>query len=352
MITVAQIGCGYWGPNLLRNFTAQPDAHVKYVVEASPDRRRYVEQNYPRSQAVAELATALADPAVQAVVVATPAASHFDLARRILESGRHVFVEKPLATAVSEVDALDALAQARGLTLMVGHTFLYNPAVLFLRQLIESGGLGRIYYAYSQRLNLGVVRSDVNALWNLAPHDLSIFNFLFGAEPLAVSASGTAYLQTGVEDVVFANLEYPGQIQANVHVSWLDPNKTRKVTLVGSRKMVVYDDVAPRNKVEIFDKGIDSPEAGADPRPFDPPPAAQRLVYRSGKVETPDLPATEPLQAAVRDFLDGIASRRPVRAGAASGRGVVAALEAATRSLREGSRRVVLAETDSTPRLP
>lgn len=351
MITIAQIGCGYWGPNLLRNFSAQSDAHVKYVVEASAERRAYVEQNYPRSRAVDELAIALADPAVQAVVVATPAASHFALARRILESGRHVFVEKPLATAVREVDALDALARARGLTLMVGHTFLYNPAVLFLKQLIDSGGLGRVYYAYSQRLNLGVVRGDVNALWNLAPHDISIFNFLFGAEPLTVSATGTAYLQPGVEDVVFANLEYPGKIQANVHVSWLDPNKIRKVTLVGSRKMVIYDDVAPKNKIEIYDKGIDSPAASANPRPFDPPPAAQSLIYRSGEVETPTLPADEPLRAAVRDFLDGITAGRAVRAGSASGRGVVAALEAATQSLRQGSRRVSLSEVlpPSTP---
>jgi predicted dehydrogenase len=342
MITLAQIGCGYWGPNLLRSFSAQKDAWVKYVVEPSEERRRYVRENYPRTLPVDSIDTVLADPAVQALMVATPAGTHFEIARRGLQAGRHVFVEKPLARSVVEVDQLAAIAAERRLTLMAGHTFLYNPAVLFLKGLVDSGELGRIYYLYSQRLNLGVVRADVNALWNLAPHDVSIFNFLLGAVPLAVSASGTDYLQKGIEDVVFANLEYPGQVSASLHVSWLDPNKVRKVTLVGSRKMAVYDDMAD-HKLVIYDKGIDSLAKDGHPLPFDHPDAG-RLVYRSGDVHLPKIPSVEPLREEAADFLGAIAEGRPPRSDAASGRGVVAALQAASLSLRENSRRVRLDE--------
>lgn len=344
MITLAQIGCGYWGPNLLRNFTALPDAHVKCVVEASADRRRYVSENFPRTSATADLDAVLADPAVQAVLVATPARTHFSLALRALRAGKHVFVEKPLALSVAEVDALSAEAARLGLTLMAGHTFLYNPAVLALKALVDSGELGRIYYLYTQRLNLGVIRSDVNALWNLAPHDISICNFLLGTAPIAVTAHGTAYLQPGIEDVVFANLEYPGHVRASIHVSWLDPNKTRKVTLVGSRKMVVYDDVAD-DKLTIYDKGIDPTPTptGSTPLPFDQP-GAHRLIYRSGKVVIPKISSAEPLHEESKDFIAAIIECRPPRADAASARPVVAALQAAEISLKENSRRVPLAE--------
>ena len=343
MLTLAQIGCGYWGPNLLRNFSAQKGARVKYVVEASEERRRYVRENYPGTEAVDRLEVAVADPEVRAVVVATPAHTHFDLGLRALQGGRHVFIEKPLAMNIAEVDRLDALARERRLTLMVGHTFLYNPAVLALKQLIDSGELGRIYYLYAQRLNLGVVRTDVNALWNLAPHDISIFNFLLGAVPVSVSAHGTDYLQKGVEDLVFAHLEYPGQVSASLQVSWLDPNKVRKVTLVGSRKMVVYDDVAD-DKLVIYDKGIDSPLPPGAAMPFDQSPAGVKLVYRSGDHHVPELPAVEPLSEAARDFVEAIATGHPPRSSADSGRNVVAALQAASLSLKENSRRVSLDE--------
>jgi predicted dehydrogenase len=346
MIQLAQIGCGYWGPNLLRNFSSIPDAAMRFVVEASPDRRRYVEANYPTTAAVAELEPVLQDKSVQGLVIATPARSHFELAARGLTAGKHVFVEKPLAMTVAEVDQLEALARARGLTLMVGHTFLYNPAVLALKALIDAGELGRIYYLYTQRLNLGVVRSDVNALWNLAPHDVSICNFLLGSAPLTASAHGTAYLQTGIEDVVFANFEYPGQVRASVHVSWLDPNKVRKVTLVGSRRMAVYDDVAVE-KLVVYDKGVDSTEIPGQPLPFDKPPADLRLVYRSGASRVQPLPVAEPLRETARDFLAAITSGRPPRADAANGRAVVAALQAASRSLQEDSRRVQLSESSA-----
>lgn len=343
MITLAQIGCGYWGPNLLRNFTAQKNARVKYVVEMSPDRRTYVQKHFPDTQPVDTLEPVLADPEVQALIIATPAGSHFSLALRGLQSGRHVFVEKPLAMSVSEVDALARTAKREKLTILVGHTFLYNPAVLFLKRLIDSGELGRIYYAYAQRLNLGVVRPDVNALWNLAPHDLSIFNYLFSAAPVNIAAHGTAYLQKNIEDVVFANLEYPGRIRASLQVSWLDPNKVRKITLVGSRKMVVYDDVADR-KIAIYDRGIDTSGRYGVSHPFDEPPHIRSLIYRSGKVRFPKISSREPLHEAARDFLRAITKRCPPRSDLASGRSVVAALQAAALSLKENSRQVHLDE--------
>jgi len=347
MITLAQIGCGYWGPNLLRNFSARPDARVKYVVEASDERRRYVCNNHPFTQAVPALETVLGDGAVQALVIATPARTHFDLALRGLNSGRHVFVEKPLAMSVGEVDQLAAVAGRQRLTLMVGHTFLYNPAVLVLKQIIDSGELGAICYLYSQRLNLGVVRSDVNALWNLAPHDISIFNFLLGGPPLAVTAHGTDYLRKGIEDVVFAGLEYKDQVGASLHVSWLDPNKVRRVTLVGSRKMVVYDDIAD-HKLTIFDKGIDTVGNGSNPLPFDKAGMGQ-LVYRSGPSRHPEVPAVEPLQEEAAAFLTAIREGLPPRSDARCGRDVVAALQAASLSLKENSRRVSLGEIVTAP---
>src|SRR5688572_12918688 len=257
MITVAQIGCGYWGPNLLRNLNGLADCRVKYVVDASPDRRAFVTKNYPSVETLPDMRTALGDPGIDAVVIATPAATHAALAAEALVAGKHTFVEKPLAMSTAEVDGLASVAAERRLVLMAGHTFMYNAAVRYLRELVTSGALGDIYYIYTQRLNLGVVRQDVDALWNLAPHDISIVNYLLGAAPESVIATGTDYLQPGIADVVFMQMQYPGKIRASVHVSWLDPNKVRRMTVVGSRKMVVYDDVAD-DKIAIYDKGIDS----------------------------------------------------------------------------------------------
>src|SRR6266403_5389759 len=242
---LAQIGCGYWGPNLLRNFSSLPNCRVKYVVDSSPERRAFVETNFPRTIAVDAVATAFSDPEITGVVIATPAGTHFQLAKEALLAGKHVFVEKPLATRVAEVDELDKLATARDLVVRGGHTFIYNAAVRYVKKLLDAGELGEIRYVYSQRLNLGRIRADIDALWNFAPHDISIVQFWLGnPEPLSVSKQGMAYMQEGIDDVVFLNLEYPGKIIANIHVSWLDPQKVRNMIIVGSRKMVVYDDVA------------------------------------------------------------------------------------------------------------
>ncbi len=328
MLTLAQFGCGYWGPNLLRNFSALPDCSVKYVVDQSPDRRLFVERNFPKTVAIESCDRVLKDSDVDAVVIATPAASHFVLAKQVLDAGKHVFVEKPLATKASEVDELSRYAADRNLVVMVGHTFIYNSAVRYVKQLIDAGELGEIRYIYSQRLNLGRIRADIDALWNFAPHDISIIQYWLGnPEPLSVSRQGMAYMQDGIDDVVFLNLEYPGKIIANIHVSWLDPQKVRKMIVVGSRKMVVYDDVA-ENKIAIYDKGIDKKAILGQNMDFDHPQPLQ-FNYRSGDVLLPQVEFTEPLRVEAEHFVDCILNSRTPLTGADHARTVVSILERA-----------------------
>ena len=330
-VTLAQFGCGYWGPNLLRNFSALPDCRVKYVVEHSAERRAFVVANYPQTIPLDVMETVLADPEVDAVVIATPASTHFDLTKTVLDSGKHVMVEKPMAMTLTDADELTELAAARRRVLMVGHTFLYNDAVAYLRDLVASGDLGQIYYLYAQRLNLGVIRSDVNAMWNLAPHDISIINYILNDQPVSVSATGKAYIQHGIEDVVFMNASFASGVHASVHVSWLDPNKIRQLTVVGSRKMVVYDDIA-NDKITIYDKGIDR---HTQAHPFDDPQPA-RLVHRSGDISLPQIDFKEPMRTEAKHFLDCVRTGQAPRSDGANGRDVVAVLEAGTRSLASG----------------
>lgn len=327
-LVVAQLGCGYWGPNLLRNFSALPGCHVKYTVDASADRRAFVTANFPRTQAVESVDTVFNDPAVNAVIVATPAASHFDLARRALESGKHVFVEKPLATKAAEVDLLGAEAAKRGLVVMAGHTFIYNAAVRHVKKMIDAGELGEVRYIYSQRLNLGRIRSDIDALWNFAPHDISIIQYWLGdAVPSGVFRQGMDYMQKGIDDVVFLNVVYPNKIMANIHVSWLDPQKVRKMIVVGSRKMVVYDDVA-EDKIAIYDKGIDRKAVLGENMDFDNPRSIQ-FNYRSGDILLPQVKFTEPLRAEAEHFLECIRQGKEPMTGIRHARTVVDILERA-----------------------
>ena len=327
-IQLAQYGCGYWGPNLVRNFSQLPECGMKYVVEASADRRAFVEANFPRTRAVATVQEVLDDPAVDGVVIATPAASHFALAKQALLAGKHVFVEKPLATKVAEVDELGRLAEERRLVVMVGHTFIYNSAVRYVRELIQDGELGEIRYVYSQRLNLGRIRSDIDALWNFAPHDISIIQYWLGdPEPVGVTRQGMAYVQEGIEDVVFLNLVYPGKIMANIHVSWLDPQKVRRMIIVGSRKMVVYDDVA-EDKIAIYDKGIDRKAVVGEHMDFDQPPAPE-FSYRSGDILLPEIKFTEPLRVEAGHYVECIRTGRTPITGIRHAREVVGILERA-----------------------
>jgi predicted dehydrogenase len=327
-LVLAQFGCGYWGPNLLRNFSALPNCVVKYVVDSSADRRAFVESNFPGTAAVESGEQVLDDAQVDAVVIATPAETHFALAKRALLAGKHAFVEKPLATRTSEVDELARCAAEQNLVVMAGHTFIYNSAVRYVKALIDAGELGEVRYVYSQRLNLGRIRADIDALWNFAPHDISIIQYwLDNPEPLSVCRQGMAYMQEGIDDVVFLSLKYPNKIIANVHVSWLDPQKVRKMIIVGSRKMVVYDDVA-EDKIAIYDKGIDRKAILGENMDFDQPQPAQ-FNYRSGDILLPQVKFVEPLRVEAEHFADCIRNSREPLTGLSHARTVVSILERA-----------------------
>ena len=325
---MAQLGCGYWGPNLLRNFSGLPNCRVKYVVDASPERRAFVEANFPRTQALKKFGPVLEDPEVTGLVIATPAGTHYQLAREALLAGKHVFVEKPLATKVVEVDELGKIADERGLIVMAGHTFIYNAAVRYVKKLVEAGELGEIRYVYSQRLNLGRIRADIDALWNFAPHDISIIQYWLGdPEPLSVHRLGMDFIQRGIDDVVFLSIVYPQKVIANIHVSWLDPQKVRKMIIVGSRKMVVYDDVA-EDKIAIYDKGIDKKAILGQNMDFDNP-RPEQFSYRSGDILMPQVQFTEPLRSEAEAFVESIRTGKKPATGVPHARNVVSILEQA-----------------------
>lgn len=302
-INIAQIGVGYWGPNLLRNIVANKDCNVSTVVELSEHRREFVSGLYPSVKVTHDIESVINDDDLAAVIIATPVATHYDLALKFLNAGKHVLVEKPMATTSKQVREIGLIAEENDRVAMVGHTFLYNSAVRYVKNLIDSGDLGEIRYIYSQRLNLGRIRNDVDALWNLAPHDISIIQYwLDDPEPISIVRNGIAHIQEGIDDVVFMNIKYPNNIIANIHVSWLDPHKIRKMTIVGSKKMVVYDDIA-ENKIAIYDKGIDRVAILGKQMDFDHPNAFS-FNHRSGDVVLPKIDWKEPLKTEIEHFLD------------------------------------------------
>lgn len=341
-IRFAQVGYGRWGPNLARNLGQLRGVDLVAICDGSPDRLEAAAEAHPGARRVTEFGDVLADGGIDAVVLATPASRHFDMALAALEVGKHVLVEKPLAMNVGECDILAAAAEASDCRLMVGHTFLYNPAVRWLRAYIESGALGSVLYGYSQRLNLGQVRHDVDVMWNLAPHDISILLYLFGAEPKAVSASGHAYLQPGVVDVGFVVLEFAGGLSAHVHVSWLDPRKVRTVTVVGSEKMVVYDDVDAEARIRVYDKGIDMVPAAEHSGASTGSLGEHQARLRSGDLLIPRIDYKEPLRIELEEFVAAITEGREPFTGVGDGRRVVRVLEAIQRSLADSGARVDL----------
>lgn len=321
-VKTAQIGVGYWGPNLLRNLAGNKQCELRWVADLSQERREYVKALYPAAQVTSDIEQILADAEVEAIVISTPVATHYDLTMRALENGKHVLVEKPMATTVKEAEEIERRAKEKGRVAMVGHTFLYNDAVRYVKQLIESGDLGEVRYIYCQRLNLGRIRSDVDALWNFAPHDVSIIQYwLNDLAPLSVTRHGMDYVQPGIEDVVFLNIVYPNRVMANVHVSWLDPHKVRSITVVGSKKMVVYDDVAD-NKIAIYDKGID-PKAVLGKRMDFDNPGYKEFNHRSGDLLMPQINFREPISVEIAHFMDCIQNGTPCLTGPAHAKGVI-----------------------------
>ena len=304
-IKIAQIGVGYWGPNLLRNLVANNNCMVLNVVDLSEKRRNFVQSNYPQISVTDKISDVINNPDIDAVVISTPVATHFDFAIQCLKANKHILVEKPMATSASEVKEIGKLAKERKLVAMVGHTFLYNSAVQYVKKLINNDELGDLQYIYSQRVNLGRIRNDVDALWNLGPHDISIIQFwLDNQEPVSINRYGQSYVQNDIDDVVFLNMIYPQNIMANIHVSWLDPHKIRTMTLVGSKKMVVYDDIAD-DKITIFDKGIDKKAILGQNMDYDDPNTFS-LNHRSGDSFVPNIDWIEPLKSEVSHFLECI----------------------------------------------
>lgn len=335
MINLGLAGVGYWGPNLARNLNNVENAGLEWVCDADRASLKKITAIYPNVKTATDISDMLNATDLDAVVVATPAGTHFDLARRCLEAGKHVLVEKPLAMSSAECDELIDLAESKNLKLMVGHTFLYSPPVLKLKQLVETGEVGDAYYAYSTRVNLGRIRKDVNAMWNLAPHDIAIFLYLFGQTPVSVSAKGITHVQPDIEDVVFMYMDFPGNITAHVHVSWLDPGKVRRLTLVGSKKMVIYDDANADAKIQIYDKGVTKVSNGSA-ESFSSFGEFQ-LLLRAGDVLIPKIAATEPLKVECQHFVDCIISgERPLTDGV-HGKKVVQVLEAAQKSMKSGA---------------
>lgn len=332
-IHIAQVGHGDRGPNLARNFAQLPDADLTYMVDASAEARATASRLYG-CKAVATLEEALADPVVDAVVLATPARTHHALASAALQAGKHVFIEKPLAMSVGEGQAIVDMAAQHERILMVGHVFEYNPAVHYIKHALQAGELGEVYYLYSRRVNLGRVQSDINALWSIAPHDISIAIHLLEQAPEAVSCQGAAWLNGQVEDVIFLTLHFPGNVLCHIHASWLDPSKTREMTVVGSRKMIVYDDVATEGKVRIYDKGAF--------RKGDPIYGEFQYKLHSGDIWIPRIDMQEPLKLECAHFVECIRTgKRPLTDGE-NGLRVVKVLEAGQQSLNNGGIKIAI----------
>ncbi len=308
MIVIGQVGIGYWGPNLLRNLNANTSCKVKLVAESSKERRDYVKSIYPSIKVTNHFDDLLNDNEINSIVISTPVNTHFDFTMKALRSGKNVLVEKPMATDSNQINKIHELAVKKKLVAMVGHTFLFNEAVRYVKKIIDSGTLGEIRYIYSQRLNLGRIRSDVDALWNLAPHDISIVQYwLDEPDPIKISRHGIDYVQKGISDVVFMNIQYPKNIMVNIHVSWLDPHKVRKMTIVGSKKMIVYDDIA-ENKITIYDKGIDPIAVLGKDMDFDNPHSIA-FNHRSGDVYQPKIQWIEPLKTEIDHFINCIVKK-------------------------------------------
>ncbi|HEV8194402.1 MAG TPA: Gfo/Idh/MocA family oxidoreductase [Ktedonobacterales bacterium] len=321
------IGYGYWGPQLVRNLDRLAMGEVVYVADLSPERRQMARMEFPSVDVTDDVQTVLQSD-VDAVIVATPIRTHYKLARAALEAGKHVFVEKPLAATVAEAEELYALSEQVGRVLMVGHTFVYNPAVDKLRQIMQSGELGQLYYIDAIRVNLGLFQRDINVMWDLAPHDLSILDYLLDMRPQSVSAHGSAFIRQGIHDVVYMTLRYPSGLLAHIHLSWLNPSKVRRFTVVGEDKMVVYDDVEATEKVRIYNRGVDAPGHTSTFGEF-------QLSYRYGEIVSPHIQWSEPLSLECRHFAQAITEGIPSRSGGREGLRVVRVLEAADRSLAD-----------------
>jgi predicted dehydrogenase len=334
-IAVAVVGAGYWGPNLVRNFRSLPGFQVKAVCDTDPDRLNRMRQLYPEVDTVTDFDSLAKDDSLGAIAIATPVSRHYDLGKRSLEAGKHVFIEKPMASSAAECRDLIGLAEKNGLTLMVGHTFIYTSAVRKIKEIVSGDDFGELYYISSRRLNLGLFQKDINVAWDLAPHDISIILYIMGQMPASVNCQGKAHITQGIEDVTNMSLNFGNGGFATIHSSWLDPNKIRVMTIVGSKMMIVYDDTEPLEKIKIYDKRVEVPPHYDSFGEF-------QYSYHYGDMHAPYLQQSEPLKDECQHFYDCITTKAKPDSSGLEGLQVIEILEAASQSLKNGGAEVAI----------
>jgi len=326
-LNIGVVGLGYWGPNLARNFDSLADCHLKTVCDLSEERLKHITALYPSATGESDFEKLLQDPELDAIVIATAVRTHYPLAKASLLAGKHTLIEKPLASSSEQCEELVSIAREKGLILMVSHTFLYSPAIRKIKEIVDSGDIGDIRYICSRRLNLGIFQNDINVAWDLAPHDLSIILHILGDRPLFVNCQGSAHITPGIEDVTTMSLQFSNQRSAIIQSSWLDPRKVREMTIVGSERMILYDDVALQEKIKIFDARVEKP-------PHYDTFAEFHYAYHHGDIHIPSIKQEEPLKNECQHFVDSIRNDRAPLTCGSNGSEVVRILEAASQSLK------------------
>jgi len=340
-LNIAVVGCGYWGPNLIRNFNQLPECNMKVCCDLDEEKLKRMKSLYPSIETTSDLDQILADQSIDAVAIATPVYTHKDIGVKCLEQRKHILIEKPLASSSVECKQLIEAAEKNGRVLMVGHTFEYTSAVNKANEIVESGELGNIYYISCTRVNLGLFQPDINVIWDLAPHDISIILYILREFPVSINAQGKAHFKEDIEDVATMTLNFPNGTIAFIHNSWLDPDKIRKITIVGSKKMLVYDDISQNEKIKIFDKGVEAP-------PYYDSYAEFHFSYRYGDIYTPRLNQYEPLRRECEHFIECIREGKTPRSDGYSGLRIVSILEAANKSCRNDGCQIKLTNSDAS----
>lgn len=333
MLNIAIVGCGYWGPNIIRNFNSLKECRVKAICDLNEDRLAHMQTLYPEAETTTNYDQLINDSEIDAIAIATPVHQHFKLAQKSLKAGKHTLIEKPMASSVAECQQLKEFAEQHNLTLMVGHTFLYSQPVRRIKEIVSSGDLGDLLYISASRLNLGLFQPDINVAWDLAPHDISIILYIMDSVPLSVNCQGKAHMKEGIEDVTNMTIDFSNNGFATIKSSWLDPNKIRRMTFVGSNKMLVYNDIEPNEKVKIFDKRVEKPPHYDTFGEF-------QHSYHYGDIHSPYIKQDEPLKVECQHFLDCIKTGDTPLSGAQESLRVVQILEAASESLKNGGGKV------------
>ena len=338
-LNIGVVGCGYWGPNLIRNFHSLGDAHVKMACDADTKRLAHMQSLYPGVEVTTDFETMVNNDEIDAIAIATPVSTHYELAKKSLLAGKHVFIEKPMAASSFQCEDLVDIAKNNNRTLMVGHTFVYTAAVRKIKQIIDSGEIGDVLYISSRRLNLGLFQKDINVVWDLAPHDLSIILYLMKDEPDFINCQGKAHFVPGIEDVATLSLQFPNGRFATINSSWLDPQKIREMKIVGTKKMIVYDDIEPMEKIKLYDKSVQVPDHYDTYAEF-------HYAYHYGDVYSPYIKQVEPLKIECQHFVDCINNNEIPESCGEKGLQVVKILEAANSSLEKNGSAIALTSTD------